>query len=134
MTLFASILAGLGLSQSEAAGYLDVRLDTVKSWSAGRNRVPDGVWTHLHALAERQEEAAQAIMDAWEESGRAGEIEISVPSARELARRKWPSEGAYLAVIRRAWELIGPEVKFELVEPGSTPAVRGAERARKLIE
>jgi hypothetical protein len=127
MTLFASILAGLGLSQSEAAAYLKVRLDTVKSWGAGRNRAPDGVWEQLHALADRQDEMAEQIFVAWREAGEPDEIEAA-------SSAEWPSEGAWLAVLRRAWELIGPDVTIQPKPPGSTEALRAAAKVRKLSE
>ena len=58
MTTFASALRLCGLSQQEAAAFFDVRLDTVKSWSANRNPVPDGVWQMLADLWRRIEDAA----------------------------------------------------------------------------
>lgn len=125
MTLFASILAGLGLSQSEAAAFLECRPDTVKSWGAGRNPVPDGVWEQLHALFDRQEIAATQIYEAWREGGEPDEIEIA------LRPEGWPSEGAFLAVTRRAWEMIGPDVAILLLPPGSTEALHAAEKVRK---
>ena len=60
MTTFASALRLCGLSQQEAADFFDVRLDTVKSWSAGRNPVPDGVWHMLADLWRRIEDAADS--------------------------------------------------------------------------
>lgn len=58
MTTFACALQICGLSQKEAADYFDVRIDTVKSWSAGRNAVPAGVWDMLAGLWRRIEDAA----------------------------------------------------------------------------
>ena len=49
-TLYAACLSRLGLSQAAAAALHGVRLDTVKSWSAGRNPVPDGAWDDLRSL------------------------------------------------------------------------------------
>lgn len=54
MTTIASILARLGLSQSDAAAALGVRLDTVKSWSSGRRRVPPRIWPEIAALAHQR--------------------------------------------------------------------------------
>ena len=59
-TTFSAAIRLCGLSQSEAAEFLGVRLDTVKSWSAGRNRVPHGVWQMLADLWRRIEDAADA--------------------------------------------------------------------------
>lgn len=58
MTTFASAIRLCGLSQAEAADFLDVRLDTVKSWSASRNPVPPVVWQMLADLWRRIEDAA----------------------------------------------------------------------------
>lgn len=63
MTTFASALRLCGLSQQEAADFFDVRLDTVKSWSAGRNPVPAGVWDMLAGLWRRIEDAADGATD-----------------------------------------------------------------------
>lgn len=57
-TTFSAAIAICGLSQQEAADYLDVRLDTVKSWSAGRNPPPEGAWQMLSDLYRRIEDAA----------------------------------------------------------------------------
>lgn len=51
MTLYAACLSHLGLSQSNAAALHGVRIDTVKSWATGRNRVPTGAWDDLRAYA-----------------------------------------------------------------------------------
>lgn len=58
MTTFAAILRLCGLSHTEAAEFFGVRLDTVKSWSAGRNPVPEGVWQMAADLWRRIEDAA----------------------------------------------------------------------------
>lgn len=137
-TLFAAALAGLGLSQSEAAAYLDVRPDTVKSWCSGRRTPAPGAWAALHALARKQRLAAEAIVASiGEAKSIAGEppaiIELAHPSAAEIRRRGWPCEGVFVAVVRRAWEA-GDGAPIRLVERGSTEAVRAAERIRRLTE
>lgn len=58
MTPFALLLDRCGLSHREAAAYLSVRLDTVRSWSLGRNRTPPGVIEELRLLYRRIELAA----------------------------------------------------------------------------
>ena len=50
MTMIAALITACGLSQSEAANLLNVRRDTVKSWSAGRRTVPVGVTRQLAQL------------------------------------------------------------------------------------
>lgn len=57
-TTFSSALSICGLSQQEAADFLGVRLDTVKSWSSGRNPVPSGVWIMVADLWGRIEDSA----------------------------------------------------------------------------
>lgn len=58
MTTFKAALAICGLSQVEAADYLGSRIDTVKSWSQGRNAPPMGVWKDLADLYRRIENTA----------------------------------------------------------------------------
>lgn len=76
MSLFAACLRLVGLSQVEAADFLGVRLDTVKSWSSGRRKAPIGAFRELSALYLDQLDAAEA-----------GAID----------RIEWPSDGARLA-------------------------------------
>lgn len=64
MTLYASCLSRLGLSQARAAELHGVRLDTVKSWSAGRRAVPPGAWDDLRAYARKLQKRVDAITAA----------------------------------------------------------------------
>lgn len=119
MTFFAALIRRLGLSQSEAATFLGVRPDTVKSWSAGRNGVPDGVWDQLHALAVTQARAAQAITKTIKAS-KAGSVQAAVRPG------EWPSDGAGLVPLIDAWIETGGAHRIEIVAPGSTPATLAA--------
>ena len=74
-TLYAACLSRLGLSLAGAAALHDVRLDTVKSWSSGRNRIPDGAWTELREYEARLVDRSEAIREAWEDSGETGKID-----------------------------------------------------------
>lgn len=65
-TLYAACLSRLGLSQAGAAALHGVRIDTVKSWSAGRNPVPQGAWDQLRSCEARIAERADAMLEAWE--------------------------------------------------------------------
>lgn len=126
-TLFAATLSGLGLSQSEAADFLEVRIDTVKSWSAGRNGVPAGVWTQLHGLAKMQDKAAREVASAAKQAVKAGAIELGLArDGKEARSLGWPSPGAQLAVFRRAWEVLGPEANLVVVPRGTTAATKAA--------
>ena len=127
MTLFSEILRGCGLSQREAADFLGVRLDTVKSWSAGRNPIPEGAMLSLHDLADRQEETALELVELWEEGGQPEEIEIGLSTDdHEAQSLGWPCAGAHLAAIRRIWEVLPPDVRVIVVPRGPTPATAAA--------
>jgi hypothetical protein len=64
-TLYAACLARLGLSSAEAADLHKVRIDTVKSWSAGRNSVPAGAWDDLRGLESEIVATSEALREAW---------------------------------------------------------------------
>lgn len=97
MILFAAALRLLGLSQAEAADYLDVRPDTVKSWSAGRNRVPDGIWNKLRGLYWLQTRAAGEALALIAEH----DPDEIAPNPDGPRGKEWPSKGAHLAVLAR---------------------------------
>ena len=83
-TLYAACLSRLGLSQAEAAALHCVRLDTVKSWSSGRNRVPQGAWDDLRAHEGRIVNAGDAMIEAWSAAG-SPPIEINDTEADGIA-------------------------------------------------
>jgi hypothetical protein len=58
MNTFKSALAICGLSQSEAALFFDISLQSVKSMSLGRRTVPEGIWIMLADLFEQIQDAA----------------------------------------------------------------------------
>lgn len=66
-TTFKNALSLTGLSQREAALFFDVREDTVKSWCAGRNNPPQGVWVMLakrmRSILEVAYHAADSALD-----------------------------------------------------------------------
>jgi hypothetical protein len=64
-TLYAACLSRLGLSQAGAASLHGVRLDTVKSWSSGRNTVPQGAWDDLRLLELELVDASEAMREDW---------------------------------------------------------------------
>jgi len=68
-TLYAACLSRLGLSQTEAARLHDVRIDTVKSWSSGRNRVPQGAWDDLRSYNDQIADAADEFLSEWHNAG-----------------------------------------------------------------
>lgn len=69
-TLYAACLSRLGLTQSEAAKlHGNVRIDTVKSWSSGRNRVPEGAWEDLRDYEAKIVDRSEATREAWKDAG-----------------------------------------------------------------
>lgn len=68
-SLYAACLSRLGLSQAGAASLHGVRLDTVKSWSVGRNPVPQGAWDDLRAYSDMIADRADAMLETWEDQG-----------------------------------------------------------------
>lgn len=69
MSAFKSAIGVCGLSQREAADFLQVSLDTVKSWCAGRSNPPFGVWTMLASLFEQIQAAADGAADVMDLEG-----------------------------------------------------------------
>ena len=77
-TLYAACLSRLGLSQAEAATLHNVRPDTVKSWSAGRNTVPPGAWDDLRSHEARIVDRSEALREAWEDAGEIRDMDVAV--------------------------------------------------------
>jgi hypothetical protein len=63
MTAFATLMQRCGLSQREAAELLEVRLDTVKSWSSGRNPVRLAIINELRELYRKIERAGRELAE-----------------------------------------------------------------------
>lgn len=100
-TLFALLIQVCGLSHREAAAFLDVRLDTVKSWSTGRNPTPARVVEELGNLAFAIEEAADKTLEYISEAP--AEIELPMAADDKRARELgWPCLGAHRAMIALA--------------------------------
>lgn len=75
MTTHIALLAGrCGLSVREGAEFTGVRLDTFKSWSAGRNQAPAGAVEELRTLYRKIEQAAAAAVDQIRSSVPAGSV------------------------------------------------------------
>jgi hypothetical protein len=129
-----------GLTHEECAAYLEVRLDSVKSWSSGRRSVPPGVGEKMIKLWREMEEEASKIVDGIEaqleelaDQGSPEMVEFGIPAAREEAKELgWPAVGCFLRIA--ALVAANIEVPLELVERGSTPASRAAINARYLAD
>lgn len=102
MTPIALIIQACGLSHREAAEFLDVRIDTVKSWSAGRNPTPEGAIDSLRDLHKKIERAAAEqialIEDLALKHGSPDIVDLALSSDDTGARRRgWPCVGAQAA-------------------------------------
>ena len=133
MTLYALLLARCGLSHREAAAYHAVRLDTVKSWSAGRNRAPPGALAELRELYRAIERtAASALVEIGGIAGdaAAGEIELGIATTEAEARELGlPCVGAHAALLGIVAARLDRPVA--IVPRGSTAATAAAVRARR---
>lgn len=76
-TLYAACLSRLGLSLAGAAALHAVRIDTVKSWSSGRNPVPAGAWTDLRSYEAKIIDRSEAMREAWEDAGEIRDVAIN---------------------------------------------------------
>lgn len=129
MTPFAILCAHAGLSHREAGDFLGVRLDTVKSWSAGRNRTAPGALDELRALIARQakaaDEAVAQIARLAKSHGAPDKIEIGYPASDHEARSLgWPCVDAWAAMAARV--LVASPIPISLVPCGSTPGTAAA--------
>lgn len=66
MSVFSAALGLCGLTNSEAAAFLDTSESTVKHWSAGRRPVPEGVWIALAQLYDQVVEVSEHALDSLE--------------------------------------------------------------------
>lgn len=107
-TIFSLLCQVCGLSHREAAAFLEVRLDTVKSWSAGRNCTPDAVLDQLAELAALIDEAADRVVAMTDEQvlahGSEPEvIELGIAADdHEAQLLGWPCVGTHRAAIALA--------------------------------
>lgn len=121
MTLFSALLKLSGLSTREAAAFFHVRPDTVKSWSAGRNPAPPGVFDQIYTLIDEQETAAGEGVKIWEKAGQAPTVECGVASDdHEAQGLGWPSVGAQMAMYARMAEMLARECEIILSPRGAT--------------
>lgn len=68
-TLYSACLSRIGLTQAGAATLHGVRPDTVKNWAVGRRGVPQSAWDDLRAYSAQIEDAADAMLEAWDNAG-----------------------------------------------------------------
>lgn len=127
ITSFTLLAERCGLSHREAAEFHGVRLDTAKSWSAGRNNAPDGVIADLRDLYTKIERAAagEAVKIINDKAGGTEAVELGIATDdAEAQTLGWPCVGAHGAVLG----LIAARVpnKIIIVPRGSTQATAAA--------
>ena len=114
MTLFKLFLQSTGLSTREAARFLNVSPDTVKSWSSGRNNCPDGVLDEMSELINRQNRFAKEIMDIIEKKSGIDEIGYCTDD-HEAQGLGLPTKSTHDAVIRRVIECVDKEIREDII-------------------
>ena len=112
-----------GLSIVEAAAFHHVSDDTVKAWSSGRRKAPDGVIQELRNLYDTIETAAVNIARMIDDD--TGEIELGLAADDHEAQSiGWPCVGAQAASIGLAACYLDNDVI--IVPRGSTIATAAA--------
>lgn len=123
-TPLALLLDRCGLSHREAADFLDVRVDTIRSWSIGRNRTPAGVIDELRALYAQIEQAAGQALKVIEEQA-PDDVELGIAADDSEAQGLgWPCVGAQAAMLGLVVARCGRPVR--IVPRGSTLATAAA--------
>lgn len=134
MKPYGLLLSLSGLSTREAAVFHNVRQDTVKSWSAGRNNAPDGAIIEIKALIAAQEKAASEalvkISSLAKQRGVPDMIELGYPSDDyEATVLGFPTASAWGAMAARV--VAGSAIPIRLVPRGSTTASAAASDAHQ---
>jgi hypothetical protein len=129
MNPYSVLISYAGLSHREASDFHKVRLDTVKSWSSGRNHVPEGAIDELIDLINMQDQIANSallrIYVLATENGTPETIELGYPADdHEAQTLGWPCVGAWRAMAARVIAKSTHPVR--LVPRGSTPATAAA--------
>lgn len=136
MTTFSALTTACGLSLREASEVVKVRLDTVKSWSSGRNNCPVSVLAELSDLRDRIEEAADAaISDILDAVPRPESVEIGLASDDAEARSiGWPCVGVHRMLLGCvASGLIVAQIAVRIVPRGSAMLTAAAADENDLI-
>lgn len=104
-TIFELLRTTCGLSQVEAAEFLGVSIDNIRSWGIGRRGAPENVLHRLHCLANDVEQAAQI---------RARKLK-RLKSAIDLdtIKNDSPALGAHHAMLGRIIALLPDETEYE---------------------
>lgn len=132
MTPYALYLQACGLSHREAADFHNVRLDTVKSWSAGRNAAPPGALTELRELYATIARASDNTLSFLAEIPAGADIMIGYPvDDHEAQALGFPCVGAWRAMLGLA--LVRFDRVIKLVPRGSDAASAAAVDAHEAV-
>lgn len=125
------LIDACGLSQREAAEFLSVRLDTVKSWyRAHPPAARPGIISELQSLNAKQRRAAANFINLTRKLAREGTIsdtiEVGIASDDAEARSLgWPCVGAHRMAIAMATARL-PHTRVVIVPRGTTLATAAA--------
>jgi DNA-binding transcriptional regulator YiaG len=131
-TPFAVLIERCGLSQREAAEFLKVRLDTVKSWCAGRNVAKPavlaelrGLYINIEAAAEQLAQDNQRLLEQQRERGLQSAIVFGIAETDDVASvYGFPSKGPYMAAVGLALLQLPDDVTV-VTQPQSYPGEGG---------
>ena len=129
MTLFKLLLQSSGLSLREAAELLNSRIDTIKSWSSGRNNAPDGVLYEMSEIIDNLEDQAFNVYNHIKNHPSAERYEIGYCADDEEARSLgFKCKSLHDAALRRVLEYCEPHEreKLVIVPRGSTAGTAAA--------
>jgi DNA-binding transcriptional regulator YiaG len=142
-TPFALLAERCGLSQREAAEFLKVRLDTVKSWCAGRNVAKPavlaelrGLYANIQAAADKLAQDNERLLEQQRERGiQQRGIVFGLAETDDVARAYgFPSQGPYMAAIGLAQLRLPNDVSIVMQSQsypgtggGAAPVVPGTE-------
>ncbi len=130
MTPYRLLLSRVGLSQADAATLHQVRLDTIKSWCAGRARAPVGVIAELRTLYARQKNAAAEALQMIAERPEVSQIELGYAADdHEAQTMGWPCASAQWASLGMI--AAGTDRQITLAPRGTTVATAAAADARE---
>jgi len=124
MTPFALLLQLAGLSQREAATFLNVSPSSVDKMARGIRSTPSGVVDELRSLIAAQARTAGEFLDMIEEQS-PDEIELGYPADDyEAQSLGWPSVGAWATMAARV--IAEADCTVVLVPRGSTAVTAAA--------
>jgi hypothetical protein len=138
-TNFSRLRKLVGLSSSEVAQYFEVSLDTVKSWSSGRNNAPEWALDDLRLLwidlERRAEMVVQQLYEAIKAQGAPpSTIEFGAPATDREAREELDLPFASVFDTFIAIVMTRTDIPVVVVPRESTPLNRSAVEAREKAE